>query len=173
MPPLSEVVDVLLKAVLPALLTAAALLALVERLGSPKLAPVGAALGLAGGAALGNWLCGTLTLEEASNSSWNRLPWAALAALLVGLVARLFSPAVGWPLRGAVAVVAASWVLPGDLRKEVWWLPPALAAVMLVEWALLEHLASRPPGADVPLALALTAFAAAAVLIYAPSKRLM
>jgi hypothetical protein len=93
--------------------------------------------------------------------------------MLVGLVARLpwIVPGLGWTLRGAVTMTAASWVLPEDLRGPVWWLQPAFAAVMLAEWALLENLAARPPGGAVPLVLMLTALTATLVLLQADTSR--
>jgi hypothetical protein len=173
MPPPDLVLDALLYAVLPAALVAAVLTAAAAWLGGAKFAPAGAALGLAGGVLLGGWLRDTLTLE-AGTSAWNRLPWAALAALAVGLAARWprLPRLAGWPLRALAAVAAAWWVVPPEVRSEVTWLPAALAAVMLAEWALLEPLAARPPGGSVPLALALTAFVAATVLICANTARL-
>ncbi len=106
-------------------------------------------------------------------SSWNRLPWAALAVQVVGLIARLpwLSPALAWLLRGVVVVDVVWWVLPPELSSQVWWGPRALAAVVLAEWALLEYLARRSPGGGIPLTLALSAFAAGAVLLYAGSGK--
>jgi hypothetical protein len=193
MPPMHVIQDVLLYTLLPATLaalTAAAVLAVVQLLAGPRGAAVGAALGFAGGGVLGNVLCGSFTLLT-GESAWNRLPWAALAALLVGLVVRLpWAPAggqprtpsdssgpavwrvVGWLVRAATAAAAAWWVLPEAVRTEAMWLPAALAAVILAEWALLEHLAARTPGGGVPLALALSAVVGAAVLIHAGTARL-
>src|SRR5262249_32885835 len=108
MPPLELVVDVLLYAVLPAFLAAAALAAAVTWLGGAKLAPAAAALGLAGGVALGSWLREALTLAPGA-SAWNHLPWAALAALAIGLVVRLprLPALAGWFLRAAAAAASA------------------------------------------------------------------
>ncbi|MCI0461784.1 MAG: hypothetical protein L0Z62_32945 [Gemmataceae bacterium] len=175
LPPLDHLWAVFLTAVLPAGAVAAALasLAVVERLGGPKLALLGATLGLAGGVAVGLLLGERLPLVGGA-SSWNRLPWAALAVLAVGLFARLpwLSPALAWLLRGVVVVDVAWWVLPSDLSAQLWWMPRAFAAVMLLEWALLEYLARRSPGGGVPLILALSAGAASVVLLYAGSGKL-
>jgi hypothetical protein len=194
MPPLQMIVDVLLYAVLPAALTAAVVMAIVALAGGRKLAPLGAALGLAGGVVVGR---GVQDLERflanpqpeggepfhflhglrlmPGDSPWNHLPWAALAALLVGLLARLprLPAGVAWSLRWAAAVVLVSWVLPARLPAETWWVTPALTLVIVAQWALLEHLAATPPGGSVPLALALTAFGAGGVLIYASMAQLM
>jgi hypothetical protein len=164
-------------------------MALVVLVAGKKLAPLGAALGLAGGVFLGDRIPALLTLEPRDSVAaylwqalvlspgdppWNHLRWAALAALLAGLLARLpwVPPAVGWTLRAAVVVTAGSWILPADVRAATWWLPPVFTAVVLAEWALLEYLASRPPDGDVPLALALSALAGATVLIFAATGRL-
>jgi hypothetical protein len=168
------VVDMMLKAVLPAALVAAVLMAAVTFLAGVKLAPLGAALGVAGGFFAGTWLRGALPLAP-GDSAWNGLPWAALAALAGGLVVRLprLPPPAGWLLRAATAAGAAWWSVPAELWKETPWLPAAFAVTILIEWVLLEFLATRPPGAEVPWALALTALVAAAVLVHAGSARLM
>jgi hypothetical protein len=174
MPPLDQVRDAVLLGVLPAALVAAVVMALVERLGGPRFAPAGAALGLASGFMLGGWLQDALTLI-ANPSAWNRLPWAALLAVQVGLVARLprVPLVLGWLLRGAVVIAAAWGVVPERVTNALPWLPVAFAAVLMGGWALLEPLADRPPGGSVPMLLALSAFAAGGILIHASSKRLM
>jgi hypothetical protein len=147
-------------------------MAAIECLGGTKRMPLGAALGLAAGTGLGMWSRGTLALP--GDSSWSRLPWLALVALAVGLVARApFLPGtLRWVLRALAAAGSAWWLFPVEIRTETVWLAPALAAVMLALWALLEPMAARPPGGSVPLVLALAAFTAAGVLIHAGSARL-
>jgi hypothetical protein len=148
--------------------------AVVRFVGGAKLASMGTALGLGGGFLLGNWLRGTLTLAPGA-SSWNRLPWIALAALAVGVAVRLpRTPLSVWLLlRASLAAAAAWWVVPAEVWLETPWLPATFGAVILAEWVLLEFLAAKPPGGSVPWMLAMTAFCAAAILIHAGTARLM
>jgi hypothetical protein len=178
MPPLSLllplIVHQLLHAVLPALALAAVVMAAGVLLGGVKQAPSAAALGLGAGAALGLWLSDAMELVP-GNPTWNRLPWAALAALWVGHIARLpeLQPAAGWLLRAAAAIVIA-WVgIPSSMRAEFDWLAPVVAAVIFAHWAILERLAADPPDGSIPLCLALVFLTAGAVLIHAGSARLM
>jgi hypothetical protein len=174
MPPLSEILDVLLYAVLPALVVAAVVMAAVVMLGGAARAPLAAALGVGAAAALGLWLREGLELIS-SASPWNRLPPAALAALWVGRIARLpdLQPSAGCWLRAATAIGIAWLVIPAETRSEIDWLAPAFAAVVFAQWVLLERLAARVPDGSVPLCLALALLAAGAVLIHANSARLM
>jgi hypothetical protein len=192
LPPPDILRDVLLYAVLPALLASAAIMALVERFLGAKQAPAGAAIGLAVGIVLGLWirrasfegwhvgpdetlasalansLRMALTLFS-GESAWNRLPWAALGLLCVGRVARLpdLQPIDGWLLRGAAALTATWLVIPAKSQEEVAWLMPAFAVVVLAEWAILEILAAQPPGGTVIFSAATAFFVASTVLIQA------
>src|ERR1700722_9524617 len=106
MPPKEHIYEALLWTVLPALATAAIVMALLTLRGGPKQAPAGAALGLLAGAVIGFWLrSDLLPLDAPGESAWNRLPWAVLAALCMGRVACMPElPIVdGWLLRGATA----------------------------------------------------------------------
>jgi hypothetical protein len=174
MPPLSLIVEVLRYAVFPALAVAAVVMAAVVLLCGPKQAPLGAALGLSAAVALGLWLREALTLVP-GDSAWNRLPWAALAALWVGRVARLpdMQPAPGWLLRAGTAGLIALVVIPAGLRQEIDWLMPAFAAVVFAEWAILERLAAEPPDGCVPFCLAVVFLAAGTVVIHASYALLM
>jgi hypothetical protein len=160
--------DVLLHAVLPALAVAAIVFALANRLFAPKYADLAGALGLIAGVALGVWLRGVATLNS-SDSPWNRLPLAALAALWIGRAARFseLHPIEGWLLRGATASGIAWWVVPDHACADISWLKPAFAIMILAEWAILECSAQEPPGGTIPFALALTFFIAGGVLIHA------
>jgi hypothetical protein len=174
MPPLPLMMDVVLKAVLPALGLAAVVMASVVLVCGSKRAPLGAALGLSAAAALGLWLRDGLTLVP-GDSTWNRLPLAALAALWVGRVARLpdLQPCAGWLLRAAIAGLIALVVIPASPRQQIDWLAPAFAAVVFAQWVILERLAAEPPGGSVPFCMALAFLGAGGVLIHAQSARHM
>jgi hypothetical protein len=172
MPPLDHVLEVLLNAVLPPAILAAALTALVAWVGRRRDAIVylGSALGLAAGGALGNWLCGALPVTGMPTVAWHWLPWVTLAALTTGVVAAgpTVPVGVGWSLRGMVAG-HASWLLtPAELRTEHFWVPLLVGAVVLAEWAVLEQLKW---GGFAALAMSLTAVTGAVVLIHAGSRR--
>jgi hypothetical protein len=191
MPPLELLLEVLLYTVGPAALVAAALTAAGSCCARGRL--LGTALALALGFTAGLWTRAALdTLSTSAFSSaqlarslpealtlisgaseWNRLPYAALAALLIGLLARCprVPPVLAWLVRAAAAGLISWCVVPAAYQTAVWWLAPALAVVVFAQWALLEPLAARAPG-GVALALALSAFVAAGVLIHAGSARL-
>jgi hypothetical protein len=185
LPPLHLVVEVLQFAVLPAALAAAAVFAVILLAGGNRWATPGAALALAAGLAIGNWYRSALPwLPEglpwnAEVPKWHWLLWLGLAALAVGVLIRL--PQVPAVIRWLIMAAAAGFVawlfvppdlLPEDLREKAPWGPAAaFAAVVFIEWALLEHLCERSPGGGIPLGLALTFLAGAAVLIHAGSLR--
>jgi hypothetical protein len=187
MPPFDLVKDALLYMVLPALVASAIVMAIVERLGGAKQAPAGAALGLIVGALLGLWLrtagpmfvagstaaafsslSHSLTVTS-SDSTWNRLPWAVLTALCLGRVTHMMDEYAGdgWLLRGGVAI-AISWALiPEEFREQAYWLAPAFAAVMWMEWVILDRLAAQQGCSSVAIGLLLSLLAGAGVLIHA------
>jgi hypothetical protein len=192
LPPREMMVDALLYAVLPALLSAAAILAAIERWLGAKQASAAAAVGLVVGVVLGisirrasfdglhlgpeQSLASALaiSLRRAltlflGDSTWNRLPWAALGLMCVGRVARLpdLRPIDGWLLRGAATLTAAWLVIPVKTQDETAWLMPAFALVVLAEWAVLETLAAHPPGGAVIFSVATAFFVASMVLIQA------
>lgn len=173
LPPLNLLLDVLLFAVLPALVVAAGVTFAVGRLAGEKHGPFGAALGLAAGTALGFWLRDSLTWMP-GDSSWNRLPWLALAGLWLARSARLADLTLieGWLLRAALTAGCAWLVIPSATRAEFAWLMPAFALVVLAAWFVLELPAAQPPGGGVPFALSLSFFAASVLLIHAGSARL-
>lgn len=193
-PPWSAIVPTVLYMVLPAVAAAAIIVAAVERIGGSKQAPPGAALGLMVGAFLGLWMRDALPLVVdggspkafltvlpnvltlvSGESSWNRLPWAMLAALSLGLIAQLADAHAGdgWLLRGGVAIAIAWVLIPDDLREMFVWLAPAFAVVVWAQWVILDRLAAQPASFSVPLALMLSLVAAAGVLIHAGTARLM
>lgn len=192
LPPWEMLRDVLVYAVLPALLAAAAVMALVERASGAGQAPAGAALGFIVGTVLGlsirrasfdGWTVGpeeslasalAIALRSAltlfsGDSSWNRLPWAALGLLCVGRVARLpdLRPIDGWLLRAAATLTAACLVIPAKAQEDLSWLLPAFTLLVLAEWAILEPLAADPPGGTVLFCAAMAFLVASMVLIQA------
>jgi hypothetical protein len=193
MPPLGEVWDLLLWAVLPALVGAGVLTAALQLLGCAKQGPAAAALGLITGTVLGQWLraaspmisvdspwpalsvLGYALTLTGGESTWNRLPWAVLAALAVERLARCLDTRTedGWFLRGAASIGIAWWVIPEAARDEYLWLAPAFAALVFTHWILLERLAAQPPDGSVLLCLALAFIAAGVVLLHARIARLM
>jgi hypothetical protein len=149
---------------------AAVVTALLERIGGTKQAPAASAVALAAGAILGCWLRDALALP--GDTTWNRLPWAVLAVLCAGRVVAALPALDGWIVRAGTALALTWWVIPVEARTELTWLAPAFAAVVLLEWGVLDSLAAQPPGGTVPFALALTFGAASGVLIHAGTARL-
>ena len=174
MPPPSLIVHTLLTGMLPAMALAAVVMAAVLLVRGSDHGVLASALGLIAGAALGWWLNESLVLIS-SDSAWNRLPAAALAAVWVGRLAR---PAdlranSGGLLRAATALGIAWFVIPAEVRKETDWLAPLFAALIFAQWTILERVAAEPPGGSVPLCLAIVFLAVAGVLIHANCARLM
>jgi hypothetical protein len=173
MTPTAMALDTLLKGVLPAMAVAAAVMAAIVLVFGKEQGPLGSALGFAAAVGLGFWIRFGLTLE-AGEGPWNRLPYAALAALWVGRIARRpeMQPTAGWILRTAVAFAIAWLVIPADTRSQMDGLAPLFAGVVLALWALLERVAEQPADGSVPFAVALTFFVAAFVLISAHTSKL-
>jgi len=165
-PPIAEVADKLRDAVAPSFTVSALVLApfLVARGG--RLAPLGAALAMAGGLAAGNYFCGAVVPWRPEGSAREWVLAAAGIALVAGLIARIPQvPAlVGWLLRAGGAA-AAAWLLVSDGARATYpWIPYAFGAAMLALWGVLEQLAADSPGPAAPLAGAMAAATAAAVL---------
>jgi len=198
MPPLDDEARAVLIAMLrwgvpPALVAAIVVMAVLEWLGGPKQAPAAAALGLIAGVVLGLWSYSAAPLfstEETSpllaglrgalnlvngDSSWNRMPWAVLAAVCTERLARALDTHTndGWLLRGATAVGIAWWLIPEPAREEFVWLAPSFAAVVFLEWELLARLAAEPPDGSVLVCLALAFLTAGILLVNAGISRSM
>jgi CDP-diglyceride synthetase len=180
MPPLppealEELRDLLLRAALPSFAAAAVVLALFALPGKSWCAALGGALALPAGLAAAKYFRPETFpwRPEEPGPAWQWLPAAALAALALGLVARLprLPASVGFLLRAAACAGAAWLVLPADLWTERSWLQPAFILVLLAEWQVLEAAAERAPGGAVPLGLALVFLGGSAVLIHAHSAR--
>ncbi|MGC1274851.1 MAG: hypothetical protein WBC44_14180 [Planctomycetaceae bacterium] len=172
MPPLAEVIDTLLKVVLPATCAAAIVFVLVAKLAPARLAPAAAALALMVGFVAGNHWRGAVEYrldserlltpadlaqafrdtfvppqsEDAPLPPPSRywLPWTAGLALLGGLAARAVPAFAGWSIRIALAGLATALAVTADLREGVPWFTPAFFAVVLAEWLVLERLAGQP-----------------------------
>jgi hypothetical protein len=178
---------------LPALVTAAAVMALVAWLGGAKQAHAGAAAGLMAGVLAGLCVRDTAPLfsggswddilTSATNvlalvpgeSWWNRLPWAVLAALCIGRVAYLVDvhSGDGWLLRAGVAVATAWSVIPQEVRDKYLWLAPAFAVVVWALWVILDRVAAEPGSGSVAVCMTLSLLAAGGVLIHAGSAKAM
>jgi hypothetical protein len=166
LPPIAEVADKLRDAVAPSFTASALLLApfLVARSG--RLAPLGAALAMAAGLAAGNYFCGAVPWRpERFGREW--VLAAAGIALLAGLIARVprVPVLVGWLLRTAGAAAAAWLLVSPSARAAYPWITYAFGAAVLALWAVLERLAADSPGPAAPLAGAIAAATAAAVLM--------
>jgi hypothetical protein len=179
LPPPEMVGVALEKNVLPPALAAAGVLMLFLLSSRGRAAVPGVVLGLAAALAVWNYLTETLPWVPAHKG----YPWL-LAVAVVCLQAEALTRYPGvpwwlaWPLRSAVAVGAA-WLLvsdapplPDDPPKEWWESAPALAAVILLGWLLLDRLGSASAGSTVPLTVAVALFGAGTVLIHAGSARL-
>ena len=196
------VLPALLYMVLPALTAAALVMAAVERLGGAKQASAGAALALCLGAFFGLWVNGAAsapsmqkdalsafsdeqTWQDALaafgralhlvHSTWNRLPWAILAALVVGRLAFLADvhSSDGWLLRGGTAIAIAWLLVPEKDHDEFVWLAPALAAIIAALWVILDRLATQPGSSSVAVCVILSLLVAAQLMLHAGTGRLM
>jgi hypothetical protein len=188
LPPNAIIVEALFTLILPAFVLAALALALIEWFAGAKQAPAAAALGVIFAYALGPtlghwgydgikdpleyWFSNTLILMP-GDSPWNRLPWAALAALCVGRLTRgADAPAADvWLIRGAVSFAIAWWVMPEHVHALGVWVAPAFGGAILLNWMVLECLARKPSDGSVPMALVLCFFVASMVLLYAGIAR--
>jgi hypothetical protein len=173
-PPLEQILDVLLSTVLPPAVLAAVLtgVALLLARWHDALGSAGCALAVAGGIVLGCSRDNQLQwIPEAAGWTW--LLWATLAALATDVVARMprVPPGVGWALRGMVSAQAGWLLTPVGLRDAYFWSPIALGALVLAEWALLEQLGRADRRGLVPLMLGVAANVGALVLIYAAEAR--
>lgn len=189
LPPNEMIVEAFLTLMLPAFVLTALVLALIDWRCGAKQAPAAAALGaivaFVCGPTLGHWLhdfaagrfefwFGTTLTLMPGESSWNRLPWAALAALCVGRLTRAPETQLAdvWLVRGAASFAIAWWVLPEHAHAIGVWVAPAFASAILLNWMVLECLAQKPSDGSVPMGLTLVFFGASAVLLYASIARL-
>jgi hypothetical protein len=176
MPPWDAVWDLLRHIVLPAFAAAAIVSAVVGRIGGSNL---GTALGLIAGVALGFWLRNTLPLVP-GDATWNRLPWAALAALVVERVVALVE--LDWSA-AAIVRLAASFglmfcIVPENVRVEHAWIAIAYGAAVWMHWtiqdAVLRKSENKPAGAiSVGACLVLSFLVAGGVLLFAGIGRYM
>ena len=102
------------------------------------------------------------------------MPWAALLALVGGLVIRI--SAIPSPIaeivRLIIAMLAARLVVPAGLASGSVWLVWLMGIVIFSLWTIADRRSARVPS-GVPLAAAgLASLGAAAVLLHAHSARL-
>ena len=142
-PPWELVQPLLLHAMLPAFIAAALVTLIVRLICGARQATLAGALGVVVGVGLGLWMhtafapgeeefswgrtfaeAGDLLLEALrlanGESTWNRMLWAALAALWVGRVARMPNVPLmaGWFLRAAASFGVAWFVIAPTTRSE-------------------------------------------------------
>jgi hypothetical protein len=175
LPPIEQVLPVLLwNVLLPALLVAA-LLVLAGGLGKwhAALPPLGSVLAIAAALLFASRISDDRLPWTPAATGWQWLLWTTLAALAADAVARLprVPAGAGWALRGMVSAHAGWLLTPAGMREEFFWAPFALAAVVLAEWALLTELECLDTRGLVPLVLTPAALATSVVLIYAASAR--
>ena len=169
MPPIDQILWTLFYAgVLPALLAAALMTVVCWLAGRFDPGPyIGAAVALAAGLALGNWLGDDLVPLWPERFGWQWLGWAVLGALALGMLARLpfVPPGLGWGLWG-LASANAGWLLtPAALRDEFFWAPLVLGAIIFAEWVVLEEVGRLDLAGLIPLALVPAALTATALLV--------
>jgi hypothetical protein len=175
MPPLDQIQSVLLNVMLPPAIVAAVLMACLGWFGrrSNTIAYLASATALAVAIGVGGWWSGNpLPLTQMPGTvSREWLPWATLAALVIGDIATLpkVPAGLGWSLRGLMSAHAGWLLTPGGLRSEYFWVPLVLGAVVFAVWAVLEQL---DWGGLVALAAFPVAVTAATVLIHAGSLSL-
>lgn len=179
MPPWDAVWDLLRYAIVPAFVAAAIVSAVIGRIGGSKHANLGAALGLIAGVALGFWLRNTLPLVP-GDSTWNRLPWAALAALLVERVVGLLE--LDWSA-AAILRLAASFglmfcVVPENVRVEHAWIAIAYGGAVWMNWTILEAVLrktenSQAGAISVGACIVLSCLVASGVLLFSGIARYM
>lgn len=128
---------------------------------APLAVAVGLAVGLGGLAYVGAGGWEFLQPVDA----WHFLPALALVATAVGFVERRRSLPIALRVLGRLAVAGlAAWLLLRDEAQPPAGWYPALAISIIAIWGPLMMLADRWPGPALPILLALTAFALAALL---------
>lgn len=172
LPPRDLVIDASLNCMIPALVAAVVVLAATLVEGGKRAGIAGSAFAWLAALVSANAFRSLVPLKP-GNSTLDWLIWSAIGATLAGLFIRGVSPKLGWLIRIAVAGAAAWLLVPTELRGLVVWLAPAFGGLILLgSWAS-ERLATRQPGAAVPLAWTIMLGGAACILIHAHSARLM
>ncbi|MBA4065991.1 MAG: hypothetical protein C0501_20185 [Isosphaera sp.] len=190
LPPLEDLLLVLEYVALPAAggaaLVAAALLLLGRRAGAAA-----AAAGVAFGFAWANHSARHLGWDAESPllpwtpgddaKPWHHLPRAAFVLLAVGLLTRWVDLVAGhylperrwwvanvlvWVPRAAAVGVVSNWLVSEKTAGEVWWLVPALAAAMLLEWVALDGVARAGAGGQVAAYQSAVFVAASVLMLY-------
>jgi len=151
-------------AVLPVLLAAAALVMAWRRRAAPRSATWGGAVGFAAAFAGTQFgLVGRVSLPP--SEAWQWTIWLVFAAMVVGIVQSVVEcPAwLTWGLRLVVTLFTALLVVP-LFHENVTAARVGVAAAVLLLWSVLDWLGERLRGAALPLALLVSAIAAAVVL---------
>ncbi len=151
-------------AVLPVVLAGVALVVAWRRRVSPRSATWGGAVGFAAAFAATQFgLVGRVSLPP--SEAWQWTVWLVFAAMAVGIVQSVVEcPAwLTWGLRLVVTLFAALLAVP-LFHEHVTEARLATAAAVLLLWTVLDWLGERLRGATLPLALLVTAIAAAVVL---------
>jgi hypothetical protein len=197
LPPTEDVLYALRHTALPAAAGAALVMAAVLAFGRWA-AALGSAVAVVVGFGWGNYTFDSLSwtntsrvipwFAEESSPAWHRMPVAALILLVVGLVSRWFGLLTAlvlpvrywwsaslftWAARVAAVGVVAPGLVPVDAAAEYSWLRPALAAIMLVLWVVLDGVARDRAGSEVAAYLAVAFLVAGTILLYAHSARFM
>lgn len=116
------------------------------------------------------------------------IPRAALVLIIIGLVSRWAGLALGralksrywwganllvWAPRIVGVVVVSGWLVVGPAAQNVPWLRPALIAVMLANWVVLDGVARPGAGGQVAAYQAAILLAAGLILLYAHTAKFM
>ena len=159
MPPLSQVLDLLLHLVLPAVLASAGVLALLYFTIGAHFARFAAPFAVAAGLTLGNWSRSLLAWQPQSFGYESLLGTAAVVlfgCLAAELIRTRSATTAQFVIPTLIALVAAWIVLPTPIRTPLWFL--GTAALFLGNRLVIERRAAdqKPPGtAPAFLAMAL------------------
>jgi hypothetical protein len=120
--------------------------------------------------------------------SWHQLPRATLylailALVLNGIVSvvRRFSSSswqfrfecLGWLIRLAGLAFTNWLIIPTELQVQKPWIWPAITLLALLNWRVLEQLASKEANVELALLIAVNLLLGSGVLLYAHSARFM
>lgn len=171
MPPVEIVVDLLLKLLLPALLSGALVMGLAVWRLERKWWETAAATALAVGILVGNSLRLPLSYWP-EGWGWYGLLAISLGAVLIAFATRFIAqPIARLTIASLLLAALATCLLDGALRTWPWFI--GLAVVVVGNYLALELIAAKQPGAWLPLAwTVLLGKAAVIVLVCSHSARL-
>jgi len=190
-PPAADVLGPLHDAVLPGAGGAALVVCLFLVLGRWAGA-LGAALAVAVAFAWANYTFAAASWDDTGrllpwkagpdSPAWHRLPRVALLLVVVGLVSRWIGLVAArclperrwwganllvWAPRVAAVVVAGQWLATEKVAELLGWPVPVIAAVMLLQWVILDGLARTDRGAEAAAYQSAALLAAGTVMLYA------